>query len=106
MTARRLRLLKRKPAKPSSSHAADRDSAEAVVVALPRPVPPPLSVPVSADAATPIFDSVMNDKWWTTTDEHPLESQFAMAFALDELTDEDRAKCAERARGSAIVGLA
>lgn len=86
------RLLRRRP-KPSPaprpSHAADRHSTPAVAPRTLVVVPPAPPVVPSArpDDPTPIFDAVMTDKWWG--DFHALETQFEVAFALDEFDDDE-----------------
>lgn len=71
----------------------------------------PLPAPPRGLPDPPIFAAVMSEKWWPTTEsghpawKHALEAQFTMAFALDELTDVDRAECAAKAKGTAIIGL-
>ena len=69
--------------------------------------PPVVPVRVSARPGdpTPIFDSVMFDKWWLDTPEptpdhngdrafHALATQFEVAIILDEFTADDRAEIA------------
>ena len=65
--------------------------------------PPVVPVRVSARPGdpTPIFDAVMEAKWWRRDgqqpDYHPLATQFEVSFILDEFTADDRAEIAREA---------
>lgn len=127
---RRFRVVSEDPQSPT--HAADRNSLPALASAF-APLAPVRVVPLPAPPRDlhdpPIFAEVMNDWEWdslptTVTLAHldpngevlklehtqltnpPIDIQFEVIFLLDELTDVDRAECAARAKGTAIVGLA